>query len=51
MLYRIESIDGVAAGPYPTKRVAELAAKRANSIAPWQCWRAIPEDEITEAAE
>jgi hypothetical protein len=47
MTYRIESIDGITAGPYPTEKAAERAAKHANSIAPWQHWRAVPEDEIT----
>lgn len=46
-MYRIESINGVTEGPYATKAKAERAAKRANAMAPWQRWRAVPEDEIT----
>jgi len=45
--YRIESVDGITAGPYPTGQAAGRAAGRANSIAPWQRWRSVPEDEIT----
>jgi hypothetical protein len=46
--FLIESIDGITAGPYSTEKAAKRAAKHANSIAPWQRWHTIPENEVTE---
>jgi hypothetical protein len=43
MSFRIESSNGVTAGPYKTREEAKKAARRANDEAPGQGWHAVPE--------
>ena len=45
MTYRIESSNGVTAGPYRSRRAAQAAADRSNAEAPWQGWHVVPESE------